>query len=1489
MSGKCCVLMVLSLFKVTESTVLNCKISVEGLEYRGNISVTVSGKTCQRWDSQTPHSHYYTDRLPGNASIHENYCRNTQSGIEPTPWCYTVDQNTRWELCDIPFCECRDTIRGEEYRGTVSHTRTGLKCLRWDSPLSPEPRFALFLEGNASSHENYCRNPSNQGEQPWCFTVSSEISADYCNIPICYQNNKECLDSTKGQHYFGTKAETKDGIQCQRWDKQTPHRHRFSVGFMGLSASEHDNYCRNPDNEEKPWCYTVKDTVRYQYCDIPLCEEKDCKDTERGMEYQGKRNVTQSGIACQRWDSRYPHIPNSRIRFTGTTLSQQENYCRNPDGEPSPWCYTMDPKVRWQLCDIPFCVNASFQCHFSEDMCGLEQLNHTETNWLLNSSEDGKYLLFRPPKNVSSPQLFMPTLTSPLLRSTKTGSCLRLAYRSEGIELVLTTFTQNLTKLKESSEVKRVKVNINPQPDNYKVFILPHFTASSSESSTEAAIEYMEVQNGPCTDCFACLSDRLCITGKSHGFCDMMPDCPDYSDEENCALECYHENVYQGFRKETKYLHKCVEEMGNTCRFDLSSKREPGCFVDSEFKWEECSVPKCDIGSLICDFEQDMCDWKQMQSGIKWNRQIAENTGEMFASAEKKEHLSGKTEERAVLYSTPQPSSSEFGCITMTYSGENVQITVFLTQGTMLTFDGMIFQRQNINSDLFATTSFQIPIDVPYLVTIVATFQVNVTGIMRLGKISYEEGICKDKDPCYKTQYQCDDGSCINADKFCNKKNDCPNNEDENLCNYNSSKCLRMEKGCVLPCPDQCECKGVVFKCQSPENVTKEVRVLDLSSSNFNIKDLRDFNFLLHLNLSGCSKEDSSLQNLGKQLESHSLQTLDISFNRIRNLQQITFEKLSNLLYLNVSHNQITGINLDFLRVIPKLRHLILRNNEIVIIHSKETYNRFNSSLELLDLRNNKIRTIMPKALHWLSFLSKLLLSNNSITNTDDYFSRSMKMLVEVDMSFNSISIITDNMFSGLRRLGYLNLQHNQIQVLNDFSFSTLTSLQTLNLAFNKIHTINRMAFENMVSLTKLNLTGNQLRKLSPARFVALVKLQILDLSDNDMTVLENNAFRRLEEVKYLYINRNNLSVSRTMFQGLCNLEWIWTDSYIICCAKPLSVDASKCISPRDRISTCEQLISVGFLAQMIWYVALFSLIGNLYVIYYRMRTTYKGGNNADGILVLNLSFSDLLMGVYLFIIAVADMKYRNNYGFNDSQWRSSNICTVAGLLATVSSEASVIFVFLITLERLLALKYPFSTELLRKKKHKFVISAMVWLMTILLAASPISVYPDFYSRSTVCISLPLTAERVAGWEYAIFVFIGFNLIIFIAIVIGQILIFVEVKVIGGALQQDNRKREIAVLKSLSYVVLSDMCCWIPIILIGIMAYGGTDISFDVYAWVVILVLPLNSALNPFIYTFIVIYRQKQELQRCQTISMGERQNGRQLSRNSSTVSGRKF
>ena len=73
----------------------DCRRSAIGYEYKGQMNLTISGRTCQEWALDTPHAH-------GFNSLPENYCRNPDK--EPAPWCYTTDYSKRWEICEVPFC-----------------------------------------------------------------------------------------------------------------------------------------------------------------------------------------------------------------------------------------------------------------------------------------------------------------------------------------------------------------------------------------------------------------------------------------------------------------------------------------------------------------------------------------------------------------------------------------------------------------------------------------------------------------------------------------------------------------------------------------------------------------------------------------------------------------------------------------------------------------------------------------------------------------------------------------------------------------------------------------------------------------------------------------------------------------------------------------------------------------------------------------------------------------------------------------------------------------------------------------------------------------------------------------------------------------------------------------------------------------------------------------------------------------------------------------
>uniref|UniRef100_A0A2C9L7A4 G-protein coupled receptors family 1 profile domain-containing protein n=1 Tax=Biomphalaria glabrata TaxID=6526 RepID=A0A2C9L7A4_BIOGL len=242
------------------------------------------------------------------------------------------------------------------------------------------------------------------------------------------------------------------------------------------------------------------------------------------------------------------------------------------------------------------------------------------------------------------------------------------------------------------------------------------------------------------------------------------------------------------------------------------------------------------------------------------------------------------------------------------------------------------------------------------------------------------------------------------------------------------------------------------------------------------------------------------------------------------------------------------------------------------------------------------------------------------------------------------------------------------------------------------------------------------------------------------------------------------------------------------------------------------------------------------------------------------LGVSDLLMGVYLVIIASVDVVYRDVFIVHEHSWKQSTLCQIAGTLATLSSETSTFFILLITLERFLTIRFPFGEHKI-SNLGKYVLISVAWCLGALLSVVP-SIYSDLalYSTSEMCLGFPLRKSFGLAWTYSVTIFLFFNSFLFVVIVTGQLSIFIAIYRHSSKFKTENqtsarRADNITVALKLSVVVLSNFICWFPVCIMGIRTVvSDYEVRRETYSWVIALVLPINSALNPILYTVPRIY-----------------------------------
>ncbi len=232
------------------------------------------------------------------------------------------------------------------------------------------------------------------------------------------------------------------------------------------------------------------------------------------------------------------------------------------------------------------------------------------------------------------------------------------------------------------------------------------------------------------------------------------------------------------------------------------------------------------------------------------------------------------------------------------------------------------------------------------------------------------------------------------------------------------------------------------------------------------------------------------------------LSDLKLRNNCIQTLTKLSFQNLTWLIKLDLSHNNPLHVEKGSFIPLGRLTFLHLTNTSIKL--HKEIFFGL-KSLRHLQLSKNNIHYIDNATFKHLSSLRHLYLTDNALkdVNTNVFFGAHSAFLIS--LISNKLTRISKEMLTGLTDLVILYLNRNNIQTVEIGSFIHLLRLKELYLDENKLTCLNKYFITDMVSLKFLNLAYNSLHTIPDSAFVrklVLTTFLIIDLRGNNITEL---------------------------------------------------------------------------------------------------------------------------------------------------------------------------------------------------------------------------------------------------------------------------------------------------------------------------------------------------------------------------------------------------
>ena len=124
-----------------------------------------------------------------------------------------------------------------------------------------------------------------------------------------------------------------------------------------------------------------------------------------------------------------------------------------------------------------------------------------------------------------------------------------------------------------------------------------------------------------------------------------------------------------------------------------------------------------------------------------------------------------------------------------------------------------------------------------------------------------------------------------------------------------------------------------------------------------------------------------------------------------------------------------------------------------------------------------------------------------------------------------------------------------------------------------------------------------------------------------------------------------------------------------------------------------------------------------------------------------------------------------------------------------------------------------------------------------------------YYGQTSVCMPRFYVYRGESAWEYSL-VIITVNFLSFFFIAVSYICIFIKSKKKKLEIKTNQREKEPSKMHRRNLIIIiTDFLCWIPICIMAFVKLSGFYLDDIAYIITASLLLPINSAFNPFLYS----------------------------------------